>query len=89
MFAVALFDRRDRKLYLTRDRFGENLYTMVFPQKVFLFTSDLSALNKHPCFEKKISPQALKLFLNYSYVPAPYCIYENFFKVQPGEIVKS
>ena len=39
-------------------------------------------------FDRSISSQALKLYMNYSYVPAPFSIYDNYFKVQPGEIVK-
>lgn len=87
MFAIALYDKQSQKLYLARDRFGEKPLYYGISSRTLLFGSDLAAFRKHPSFESKISPNALKLFMNYSYVPAPYSIYEGFYKVQPGEIL--
>ena len=88
MFAVALFDRKNKEILLARDRFGEKPLYYGKSNKSFLFGSDLASLKRHPKFNGNISSQALKLYMNYSYVPAPLSIYDNYFKVEPGEIVK-
>ena len=88
MFAIALFDRKNNEILLARDRFGEKPLFYGKSNKSFLFGSDLASLKRHPMFDRSISSQALKLYMNYSYVPAPFSIYDNYFKVQPGEIVK-
>lgn len=88
MFSIALYDSSNKQIYLVRDRFGEKPLYYGKSSKSFIFGSDLSALSKHPKFAKEISLDALKLYTNYSYVPAPLTIYKGFYKVQPGEILK-
>lgn len=88
MFAIALWDRQERVLSLARDRLGEKpLYYGWQGQghgSVFLFASELKALESHPAFEGRIHRQALALFMRHNYVPAPYCIYEGIAKLEPG-----
>ena len=42
----------------------------------------------YPRFKKKISTESLNLFLRYSYVPAPHCIFENTYKLEPGHYIE-
>ena len=88
MFAISLYDKKENILLLARDRFGEKPLYFGGDSKNFIFGSDLSSFKKHPNFNNKISLRALKLYTNYSYVPAPYSIYEDYYKVQPGQIIK-
>src|SRR5207237_7071020 len=55
--------------------------------KTFLFGSELKALRAHCSFKRELNHDALALYLRHSYIPAPYSIYRNVFKVQPGMIV--
>jgi asparagine synthase (glutamine-hydrolysing) len=87
MFAIALWDRESNFLQIARDRFGEKPLYYGWSGSNFLFGSDLSSLKKFPSFQEVICPQALSLYLNYSYVPAPLSIYKDFFKVEPGQII--
>jgi len=84
MFAFALWDRQARTLTLARDRLGEKPLYYGWQGETFLFGSELKALKAHPSFHAEIDRQALALFLRHNYVPAPYSIYRNIFKLLPG-----
>jgi asparagine synthase (glutamine-hydrolysing) len=84
MFAFALWDRQERVLHLGRDRLGEKpLYYGWIGQTLF-FGSELKALKAHPHFRGEINRDALALFFRYSYIPAPYSIYQGIYKLPPG-----
>ena len=74
MFAFAIWDAKNEKLFLARDRFGKKpLYYAVFDNR-FIFGSELKALLKHPSVKREISPEALSKYLAYEYVPSPLSI---------------
>ena len=87
MFSIGVWDRKDSLLHIARDRFGEKPLYYGWSKKDFLFGSDLSSFKAFPAFNNELCPKAIGLFLNYSYVPAPYSIYKDIFKVQPGHII--
>jgi asparagine synthase (glutamine-hydrolysing) len=93
MFAIALWDKKTQTLHLARDRFGEKplYYGWVRAQnsssQSFIFGSELKALRTYPDFSNAISREALALFMRFTYVPAPYSIYQNIFKLEPGCIL--
>jgi len=87
MFAFALWDREERKLYLVRDRLGEKPLYYGWMGKTFLFGSELKALRAHRSFKGELNRDALTLYLRHCYIPAPYSIYRNVYKVQPGVVV--
>lgn len=84
MFAFALWDKREKKLYLVRDRMGEKPLYYGWIDGVFVFGSELKALKIFPGFNSTISRDALSLYLQHSYVPAPYSIYKSIYKLEPG-----
>ncbi len=87
MFAFALWDRGQRRLYLARDRVGEKpLYYGWFGQTL-LFGSELKALRCHPAFDSTVDRGALALFLRYGYVPSPHSIYRSVRKLPPGTLL--
>ena len=87
MFAIAVWDRRARKLLLIRDRLGVKPIYYGFAAGTFLFGSELKALRRHPDFAARIDRGALELYLRYMYVPAPCSIYEGISKLLPGAIL--
>ena len=91
MFALGLWDRHEHRLTLARDRFGEKpLYYGWVGQgthSAFAFGSELKALRAFPRFNNAIDRAALALFLRFCYVPTPYSIYENIFKLEPGTML--
>jgi asparagine synthase (glutamine-hydrolysing) len=90
MFAIALWDTQTQTLHLARDRFGEKpLYygwvnTKSSSEPAFVFGSELKALCAYPGFSNQVSREALALYMRFTYVPAPYSIYQNIFKLEPG-----
>lgn len=87
MFAFALWDRREQRLYLGRDRLGEKPLYYGWSGKTFLFGSELKALRAHPSWAGEIDRGALALFLRYCYIPAPYSIYKGICKLPPGTVI--
>jgi len=87
MFAFALWDRKECALSLVRDRIGIKPLYFGWAGKILLFGSELKALRAHPAFQAEINRGALTLFLRHAYIPAPYSIYDGFFKLSPGCIL--
>jgi asparagine synthase (glutamine-hydrolysing) len=86
-FAMALWDRRERVLYLVRDRLGiKPLYWADFDGRV-LFGSELKALRAEPSWSPELDRGALAAYLRFGYVPAPHAIYRGVKKLPPGTIL--
>jgi asparagine synthase (glutamine-hydrolysing) len=84
MFSIALWDREEQQLHLARDRFGEKPLYYGWVGKAFVFGSELKALCSHPEFSNPVDRNVLALYMRYCYVPSPYSIYQNIFKLEPG-----
>jgi asparagine synthase (glutamine-hydrolysing) len=84
MFALALWDRRQRTLHLVRDRLGIKPLYYGWAGKHLLFGSELKALRAHPSFRAGLDRDALGLYLTYNYIPQPFSIYEGIRKLPPG-----
>jgi asparagine synthase (glutamine-hydrolysing) len=87
MFALALWDRRERTLYLVRDRLGIKPLYYGLADRTFLFASELKALRAHPAFTPEVNRVALALYLRLGYIPQPYSIYQGIWKLPPGHIL--
>ncbi len=87
MFALALWDRRQRTLHLVRDRLGIKPLYYGRAGKTFLFGSELKALRVCPDWKPEINRDALALQMRYGYIPQPYSIYKGIYKLPPGCIL--
>jgi asparagine synthase (glutamine-hydrolysing) len=87
MFAMALWDRQERQLHLVRDRLGEKPLYYGWADQCFLFGSELRAFKVHPAFRPSVNREAAVAYLRYNCVPAPYSIYEDFFKLPPASVL--
>lgn len=87
MFAMAIWDRKRLLLHLVRDRLGEKPLYYGWQNGVFLFASEMKALRQHPEWQGKIDRGSLTLYLRHNYVPTPYSIFENIFKLPAGCIL--
>lgn len=84
MFAIALWDEGRRRLLLYRDRMGQKpLYYAEFDGGL-LFGSEPKSILAYPKFRPVLSLRALAMYLVYEYVPTPYTIYDNIFRLEPG-----
>ena len=84
MFALAVWDLTERRLFLARDRLGIKPLYYGWLGEQFVFGSELKALVAHPSFDAEIDRDALCLFLQHSYVSGPNSIYRGIFKLMPG-----
>lgn len=84
MFAFALWDKQEKTLQLARDRIGEKPLYYGLVNSTLVFGSELKAICSHPDFQNTIDRSSLTLYLQYGYIPAPYSIYENIYKLPPG-----
>ncbi|HEY6971470.1 MAG TPA: asparagine synthase (glutamine-hydrolyzing) [Candidatus Angelobacter sp.] len=88
MFALAVWDSHEHRLFLVRDRVGIKPVYYGFAGGDFVFGSELKALREYPKFDGNIDHGALALYLRHNYVPSPHCIYKGFFKLPPGCILR-
>jgi len=87
MFAFALWDSKKRSIHLARDRMGEKPLYYGWQGDGFLFGSELKALKAHPSFQEHIDKESLNLYFRYNYIPSPYSIYKNIYKLSPGSVL--
>ncbi len=87
MFALALWDRRDRVLHLVRDRLGEKPLYYAMIDGALLFGSELRALLAHPRFRPSVDRQAVALLLRLNYIPAPSTVYSSARKLAAGHLI--
>jgi len=83
MYAFSIWDNQKKKLFVVRDKFGEKPLYYTQDENGVYFASELKAIVPF-IYKTKISKKALNLFFSLTYIPAPYTIYENVFKLEPG-----
>lgn len=84
MFALALWDKKEKILHLARDRIGEKPLYYGFVNNSLVFASELKAIRSYPDFQNPINRTSLTLLLQYGYIPAPHSIFESIYKLMPG-----
>ena len=87
MFAIALWDGRERRLVLARDRFGIKPLYYRLGNDTLSFGSELKALLRQPDFSREIDLDALDAYLAFSFVPAPFTIFVEARKLPPGSVL--
>jgi asparagine synthase (glutamine-hydrolysing) len=87
MFAFSLWDSFENELTIGRDRFGEKPLYYGWQESTFFFSSELKSIKSNPLFKSEIDRNALGLYIKYAYVPAPFSIYKNIYKLSPGSIL--
>ncbi|MCM2313763.1 MAG: asparagine synthase (glutamine-hydrolyzing) [Thermoanaerobaculia bacterium] len=84
MFAIALWDDRQKTLFLARDREGKKpLFYAALPDR-FIFGSEIKALLQDPDFKREPNLPAIHLYLAYQSVPAPLCAFKGIEKLPPA-----
>jgi asparagine synthase (glutamine-hydrolysing) len=87
MFAMALWDRKEERLYLVRDRLGIKPVYWGDVEGRFFFGSELKALRAEPRWSPALDLGALAAYLRFGYVPAPLTVYRGINKLPPGTIL--
>ncbi len=88
MFAVAIWDRKARRMILARDIAGEKpLYYHHRAGAALAFGSTVRAVLAFPDVAREVDGESLRLYLELGYVPAPRAIVKGVRKVEPGSYV--
>ena len=87
MFAFAIIDLNEDKLFLCRDRFGEKPLYYSINNNSFIFCSDLNFLNTL-ISKDEISKKSLYELISYGYISSPNSIYKNVKKILPGQYLE-
>lgn len=87
MFAIALWDKRQEKFLLIRDRMGVKpiFYTLAGGQLVF--GSEIKAILEHPDYHRKINFEGLYHYFTFKNIPAPLTAFEDIYSLSPGELL--
>lgn len=87
MFAFAVWDERERRLLLARDRFGEKPLFLQEGDGELLFASELTPLLEAQPRLRELDPYALDAFFVFAYVPGPGTIVPGVRQLQPGRLL--
>ena len=82
--SVAIWDEKEQKLLLIRDRFGSKPLFYTKAENTLLFASEIKAILASGLYEKSVNLRALNYFLSYGYVPNPHTIFDSIRQVKPG-----
>ncbi len=88
MFAIALLDKETGKLTLIRDRIGEKPLYYGFVNGSFVFASDLGSIAALEDFHNEIDTKVLQIYFIHGYIPAPYSIYQDIYKLDAGCMIE-
>jgi len=84
MFALALFDTKDRSLFLARDHLGiKPLYATLVGHHL-VFASEIGALLRHPGVRREVDLDSLAELFTFRFVPSPKTLFNKVFKLPPG-----
>ena len=88
MFAFVIYDTKEQVLVACRDRAGVKPLFYYQHQNLFLYGSELKSFHQHGSFVKQIDVDALALYFQHGYIPAPHCIFKHTYKLLPGHWLK-
>lgn len=87
MFAIAVYDRETGRIQLARDRVGEKPLYYGFVNGAFVFASDIGCFSQIEGFNNEINREVLDVYFIHGYIPAPYSIYKDIYKLEAGTIL--
>ena len=88
MFAFAFWDKQNQSLLLARDPLGIKPLNIYQDGQRILFASELKAILAHPGVSRDIDLDALQLYLECQYIPAPFTIFKQIRKLQPARALR-
>lgn len=84
MFALAIWDEQHQQLFLARDRVGKKPLNYAVTKTGLVFCSELHPLSRHPDVDNGMDMEALELYLQCQFIPAPWSIYRGIRKLPPA-----
>lgn len=87
MFAIALWDVKNKKLLLVRDRMGVKPLFYAVLNGMLIFGSEIKAILAHPGYSRDISNEGLYHYFTFKNVPAPLTAFKDIYSLLPGEML--
>lgn len=87
MFAIVIFDSKDNKIYMLRDRFGEKPLYYSIVNNTLLFASEIKSILSSGLVEAKFNEEAIDNYLANRYVREPYTFFKNIYQVKAGTLI--
>ena len=88
MFAFSIHDKNKNKLYIARDFFGEKPLYYSNTGNKFIYASELKSIVKQLAVKSQISNIGLNLYFRLTYIPAPYTIYKDIYKLEANHYIE-
>lgn len=91
MFAFSIYDKKNNKIFIARDRAGEKPLYYVKNENYFMWGSEMKSITTALKEEKdslSISTDAINLYFSFSFIPAPYTIYNEIFKLNSASYIE-
>ena len=86
MFAFAIWDARERRLFIARDRLGKKPFYYWHRGGTFVFASEIKGLLRHPRVRRTVDPVALQCYLALGYSPAPRTMFAEIRKLPAAHL---
>jgi len=87
MFAFALWDDANKRLFLARDRIGIKPVYFTRSGGTFRFASEIKAILADPTVPRAVEPAALNHYLSFMVAPAPLTMFRDIFKLPAGHVM--
>ena len=88
MFAFAIYDKKNKELYLARDQWGIKPLYYYKNNKTFMFASEIKAFLEHPYFKKEFNGDILSSYLCFNSVASEESFFKGVYKLKPGHYLK-
>lgn len=86
MFAFAIYNTTNQKLWLVRDRLGVKPLYFYQKENLMMFSSELKAFHQHPLFDKKINYSAVYEFFENEYITGKHSVFQFVNRVESATI---
>ncbi len=86
-FAFAIYDKKEESLFIARDRIGIKPLLIYTDENALIFASEMKAILAYN-IQKDIDYESLYAYLQLNYIPSPYSIFKNVYKLQPGSYIE-
>lgn len=87
MFAFAIWDKKDGRLFLARDRFGKKPLNYIAKNDSITFSSEIKPILEDMSVEREVNIESLHNYLTYQYVPHPETMFKGIKKLPPAHIL--
>ena len=88
MFSFCIFDKKNKKAYLARDRVGSKPLYYYHDNNTFIFSSEIQSFRYHPHVKPSLCEKSMNLFFQYGYIAAPYTIFSEIKKIKAGHYIE-